>query len=61
MIKEICTYNFNSPSGSGKSTSVALVQRLYDVINGSVLIDGHNIKDYNLHWLREQIGLVGYG
>lgn len=47
------------PSGSGKSTSVALVQRLYDAL-GEVLIDGQNIKEYNLTWLREQIGLVGY-
>jgi ABC-type multidrug transport system fused ATPase/permease subunit len=50
---------FVGPSGSGKSTTVALVQRLYDVVGGSVSIDGQNIKDYNLHWLREQIGLVG--
>eukprot|EP00026_Physarum_polycephalum_P000633 Phypoly_transcript_00634.p1 GENE.Phypoly_transcript_00634~~Phypoly_transcript_00634.p1 ORF type:complete len:1124 (+),score=212.16 Phypoly_transcript_00634:900-4271(+) len=50
---------FVGPAPSGKSTSVALVQRLYDVIGGEVLIDGHNIKEYNIHWLREQIGLVG--
>ncbi len=38
---------------------MALVQRLYDVVAGEVLIDGQNIKDYNLHGLREHIGLVG--
>eukprot|EP00026_Physarum_polycephalum_P001240 Phypoly_transcript_01241.p2 GENE.Phypoly_transcript_01241~~Phypoly_transcript_01241.p2 ORF type:complete len:571 (+),score=92.86 Phypoly_transcript_01241:219-1715(+) len=47
------------PSGSGKSTTVALVQRWYDVLDGSVLIDGNNIREYNLQWLREQIGVVG--
>lgn len=53
------TVAFVGPSGSGKSTSVALVQRLYDTIAGEVLVDGHNIKEYNIRWLRENIGLVG--
>lgn len=39
---------------------MALVQRLYDTIAGEVLVDGHNIKEYNIRWLREHIGLVGY-
>ncbi|BFZ01115.1 hypothetical protein BsWGS_04154 [Bradybaena similaris] len=46
------------PSGCGKSTTVQLVQRFYDTAAGTVLIDGHNIKDMNLKWLREQIGVV---
>ncbi|KAF8149154.1 P-loop containing nucleoside triphosphate hydrolase protein [Crassisporium funariophilum] len=45
-------------SGSGKSTVVSLVERFYDPINGAVKIDGVNIKDLNVKWLRSQIGLV---
>jgi ATP-binding cassette subfamily B (MDR/TAP) protein 1 len=45
-------------SGSGKSTIVALVERFYDPINGIVMLDGVNVKDLNLRWLRSQIGLV---
>lgn len=33
---------------------------MYDTIAGDVLIDGHNIKEYNIRSLREHIGLVGY-
>ncbi|CAF1145696.1 unnamed protein product [Adineta ricciae] len=45
-------------SGSGKSTCVQLLQRFYDSDAGSVLIDGHEVKNYNLKWLREHIGVV---
>jgi ATP-binding cassette subfamily B (MDR/TAP) protein 1 len=45
-------------SGSGKSTIVSLVERFYDPIEGAVLLDGVNLKDLNLKWLRSQIGLV---
>ena len=47
-------------SGCGKSTIIQLLERFYDVEdgNGEVLIDGVNIKDYNLLELREKIGLV---
>lgn len=45
-------------SGSGKSTIVGLVERFYDPIGGEVFLDGHNIKDLNLRWLREHISLV---
>jgi ATP-binding cassette subfamily B (MDR/TAP) protein 1 len=43
-------------SGSGKSTVVALVERFYDAIEGSIKLDGVDIKDLNLKWLRRQIG-----
>ena len=45
-------------SGSGKSTIIALAERWYDPESGEVLMDGHNVKDLNLKWLRTQIGLV---
>jgi ATP-binding cassette subfamily B (MDR/TAP) protein 1 len=46
------------PSGAGKSSVLALILRFYDPSRGRVLIDNKNIKDYNLRWLRKQIGLV---
>lgn len=45
-------------SGCGKSTFVQLVMRFYDVDSGDVLIDGVNIKDYDLHSLRSVISMV---
>lgn len=45
-------------SGCGKSTFVNLVMRFYDVDSGEVLIDDVNIKDYDLHSLRNQISMV---
>ena len=47
-------------SGCGKSTVIQLLERFYDIDegNGEILIDGINIKDYNLLELREKIGLV---
>lgn len=47
------------PSGSGKSTIVSLLERFYDPSHGSVFLDGHDIKDLNVKWLRGRIGLVG--
>ena len=46
------------PSGAGKSTIINLIPRLYDVIGGAILVDGHDIRDLDLKWLRENIGLV---
>jgi subfamily B ATP-binding cassette protein MsbA len=45
-------------SGSGKSTLVNLLPRFYDVRSGSVTIDGHDVRDYELRSLREQIAVV---
>jgi ATP-binding cassette subfamily B (MDR/TAP) protein 1 len=47
------------PSGSGKSTLIQLLERFYDPLSGSVLLDGHDLKTLNIGWLRAQIGLVG--
>ncbi|KAJ5095086.1 hypothetical protein N7532_007377 [Penicillium argentinense] len=46
------------PSGSGKSTVVGLVERFYLPVGGNVYLDGHDIQDLNLRWLRQQISLV---
>lgn len=46
------------PSGAGKSTMVSLLPRLYDVTEGTLLIDGHDIRDYTLRSLRENISVV---
>jgi subfamily B ATP-binding cassette protein MsbA len=45
-------------SGSGKSTITKLIERLYDVTDGKILIDSHDIKKYSLESLRNNIGLV---
>ena len=46
------------PSGAGKSTISGLLPRLYDVTQGSIKIDGVDIRDYSLESLRSQIGVV---
>ncbi len=46
------------PSGAGKSTLAALVARFYDPGSGSVVIDGRDVRDCSLSWLRDQVGLV---
>ncbi|KAI3634636.1 hypothetical protein MIR68_007017 [Amoeboaphelidium protococcarum] len=45
-------------SGSGKSTIIQLLERFYDVFEGGVYVDGVNVKDLNLSWLRNNIALV---
>ena len=45
-------------SGSGKSTLVDLLPRFYDVESGQIIIDGHDIRDYKLHDLRNLMGIV---
>ncbi|MBR3931321.1 MAG: ABC transporter ATP-binding protein, partial [Tidjanibacter sp.] len=45
-------------SGGGKSTLSDLIPRFYDVSEGEILIDGHNIKEYNITSLREAMGIV---
>jgi ABC-type multidrug transport system fused ATPase/permease subunit len=47
------------PSGSGKSTIMNLLLRYYDPLSGEVYLDGIDIRDLNVRWLRSQIGYVG--
>lgn len=45
-------------SGSGKSTMVNLLGRFYDVQEGRILVDGHDLRDLSSHQLRERLGIV---
>uniref|UniRef100_A0A915EGH1 ABC-type xenobiotic transporter n=1 Tax=Ditylenchus dipsaci TaxID=166011 RepID=A0A915EGH1_9BILA len=47
------------PSGCGKSTVIQLVERYYDVLSGSVAVDGVDIRKYNIRHLRQAMSLVG--
>lgn len=46
------------PTGAGKTTMIKLLMRFYDVNKGEILIDGHNIKDFNRGELRQLFGMV---
>lgn len=46
------------PTGAGKTTMVKLLMRFYDVNHGAILVDGHNIKDFNRGELRQMFGMV---
>ena len=51
-----CFVSYSFSSGGGKSTTVALVERFYDPLEGSVEYLGHDIRSLNVHWYRDQIG-----
>jgi subfamily B ATP-binding cassette protein MsbA len=53
------TVAFVGRSGSGKSTLLNLLPRLYEVSEGSITLDGHDIRDYTLENLRSHIAFVG--
>ena len=46
------------PTGAGKTTMVKLLMRFYDVTDGEILVDGHNIKDFDRGKLRKMFGMV---
>ena len=46
------------PTGAGKTTMVKLLMRFYDVTSGAILVDGHDIRDYNRTDLRDAFGMV---
>jgi ATP-binding cassette subfamily B protein len=52
------TIAFVGPTGAGKSTLVKLIARFYDVTAGAVLVDGVDVRDYDLGGYRRQLGMV---
>ena len=46
------------PTGAGKTTMIKLLMRFYDVNSGSIKIDGHDVRDFNISELREMFGMV---
>ncbi|GLE06650.1 hypothetical protein PINS_up016044 [Pythium insidiosum] len=52
------TVAFVGASGGGKSTLVSLLERFYDPTQGEIRLDGHDIRELNVRWLRAQIGIV---
>lgn len=57
-VKKGKTIALVGQSGSGKSTIANLLTRFYDINQGSIKLDGHDIKDLDIHNLRQHIGLV---
>lgn len=57
-IKSGETIGIIGGTGSGKSTLIQLIPRLYDATEGEVYVSGHNVKDYDLVTLRDQIAMV---
>jgi ABC-type bacteriocin/lantibiotic exporter with double-glycine peptidase domain len=51
--------NEGAGSGCGKSTIIGLIERFYDPLKGVLLIDGQDIRSFNLRSLRQHIALVG--
>lgn len=57
-IKQGETIALVGPSGCGKSTVVQLLERFYDPDSGTIELEGNNLKELNVKWLRDQFGLV---
>ncbi|WP_369354701.1 ABC transporter ATP-binding protein [Lysinibacillus capsici] len=52
------TFALVGPTGSGKTTIINLLTRFYDVDQGEILIDGHNIENYQMETIRQRVGVV---
>ena len=58
QVKEGQKIAIVGPTGAGKTTMVKLLMRFYDVIDGEILVDGYNIKDFDRGELRKMFGMV---
>mmetsp|Transcript_19773 Transcript_19773/g.54253 ORF Transcript_19773/g.54253 Transcript_19773/m.54253 type:complete len:662 (+) Transcript_19773:33-2018(+) len=58
-IKPGQTVALCGPSGCGKSTLIALLERFYEPDSGSITLDGVDLRELNVRWLRSRLGLVG--
>ncbi|XP_062035527.1 ATP-dependent translocase ABCB1 isoform X1 [Lepus europaeus] len=58
QVKKGQTLALVGPSGCGKSTVVQLIERFYDPLAGTVLLDGKEINQLNVQWLRAHLGIV---
>jgi ABC-type multidrug transport system fused ATPase/permease subunit len=59
QVKKGQTVALVGASGCGKSTVVQLLLRFYDPLSGKVFLDGTDVRELNIKWLRRHIGLVG--
>ncbi len=57
-IKSGETIGIMGGTGTGKTSLINLISRLYDVTEGEVLVGGHNVKEYDMEALREQVAVV---
>ena len=57
-IKSGETIGIMGGTGTGKTSLINLISRLYDVTDGEVLVGGHNVKEYDMEALREQVAVV---
>ncbi|KAF5907181.1 Multidrug resistance protein 1, partial [Clarias magur] len=57
-VKKGQTLALVGSSECGKSTTIQLLERFYDALDGTVMLDDSNVKLLNIHWLRSQIGIV---
>ncbi|MFW5981143.1 MAG: ABC transporter ATP-binding protein [bacterium] len=57
-VKPGQTIGLVGPTGAGKTTFVNLLPRFYDINQGSIKLDDEDLRDYDLQWLRRQIGIV---
>ena len=58
QVKEGQKIAIVGPTGAGKTTMVKLLMRFYDVTDGEILVDGHNVKDFDRGELRKMFGMV---
>ena len=58
ILKDRSLFLIHGPTGAGKTTIISLLCRFYDVQKGSILIDGIDIREYDVKFLRSHFGIV---